>query len=123
MSIKNLVLVGADGNLGPTILRGLVEAGFKVTVFKRNSSKSPSNYATGVSVVKISDLFPVDELIPHLKDQDAIVVTTTGSQVEVQKRLAEAGAQAGVKRFIPADFGSCDSGMAKVQELVPLYKQ
>ncbi|KAF2148239.1 NAD(P)-binding protein [Myriangium duriaei CBS 260.36] len=123
MSIKNVVLVGADGKLGPSILQGLVAEGFKVTVFKRAGSKSPSDYPSSVSVVRIKDEFPVDELTKALQGQDAIVVTTAGSQVEVQKRLAEAGANAGVKRFIPADFGSCDSSMDKVQELVPLYIQ
>ncbi|GAM90678.1 hypothetical protein ANO11243_087230 [Dothideomycetidae sp. 11243] len=123
MAIKNVVLVGADGKLGPAILHALLDGGFKVTVFKRASSKSPSNYPDGVSVAKITDDFPVDELVKALHGQDAIVVTTAGSQVDVQLRLAEAGAKVGIQRFIPADFGSCDSSMAKVQELVPLYKQ
>lgn len=122
MSIKNVVLVGADGNLGPGVLNGLVGAGtFKITVFKRESSKSKSNYPDGVEVKLLSDDFPIDELIPALKDQDAIVSTVYGAQVDLQKRLADAAIKAGVKRFIPSDFGSCDSQSKRAMELAPIY--
>lgn len=36
-------------------------------------------------------------------------------------RIAAAAVNAGVKHFIPADFGSCDSDSPFAQELVPLY--
>lgn len=123
MAIHNVVLVGADGRLGPNILKGLLADGFKVTVFKRAGSKSPSNYPPEVSVVKIPDDFPVDHLKEALKGQDAVIVTTGGGEVQVQKNLADAAAHVGIQRFIPADFGSCDSSMRKTQDLVPLYKQ
>jgi hypothetical protein len=49
------------------------------------------------------------------------VVTIKGTQVDIQKRLADASVKAGVKRFIPADFGSCDSSSPHAQECVPLF--
>ncbi|KAG9555939.1 NAD(P)-binding protein, partial [Aureobasidium melanogenum] len=122
MSIKNVVLVGADGNLGPGVLNGLVGTGtLKITVFKRKSSKSKSNYPDGVEVKLLSDDFPMDELVPALKNQDAIVSTVYGAQVDLQKRLADAAIKAGVKRFIPSDFGSCDSQSKRAMELAPIY--
>lgn len=122
MSIKNIVLVGADGNLGPGVLNGLVGTGaFKVTVFKRKSSKSKSNYPDGVEVKLLSDDFSIDELVPALKNQDAIVSTVYGAQVDLQKRLADAAIKAGVKRFIPSDYGSCDSQSKRAMELAPIY--
>ncbi|THV70318.1 NmrA-like family protein [Aureobasidium pullulans] len=122
MSIKNVVLVGADGNLGPGVLDGLVSTGaFNVTVFKRKSSKSKSNYSEGVQVKLLSDDFPIDELVPALQNQDAIVSTVYGAQVDLQKRLADAAIKAGVKRFIPSDFGSCDSQSKRAMELAPIY--
>lgn len=122
MSIKNVVLVGADGNLGPGVLNGLVAAKtFTITVLKRQSSKSPSNYPPGVQVKHLSDSFPIEELVPVLKNQDAVISTVYGGQVELQKRLADAAVRAGVKRFIPSDFGSCDSQSERAMQLAPIY--
>ena len=123
MSIKKIALLGADGNLGPSVLHGLVAANFQVTVLKRESSKSPSNYPKGVHVAQVPDSFEVDDLTPILKGHEAVVVTIKGSESELQKRIADACVQAGVGHFIPADFGSCDSFSPLTGELVPLYKR
>lgn len=93
--ISKVALLGADGNLGPAIMRALVENGFNVTVLKRKSSKSPTSYPSQVS---ISDDFNVPELVEALKGMDAVVITVKGSQIDLQKRIAEAAVQAGVKR-------------------------
>lgn len=116
--IKNVVLLGADGKLGPTIYQHLVDNSFNVTVLKRQSSKSPSVYPNQAFV---SDAFTVSELVPILKGQDAMVVTIKGSETALQKCLADACIAAGVRRFIPADFGSVDSSSPLTQRLVPLY--
>ncbi|KAM0724251.1 hypothetical protein Q7P37_000133 [Cladosporium fusiforme] len=122
MSIKNVCLLGANGNVGPAVLDALVNDNFTVTVLKRSSSKSPENYPSGVKVEQVDDAFAVDDLVPIFKNQDAVVVTIKGTQVDIQKRLADAALKAGVKRFIPADFGSVDSASAHAQECVPLFK-
>jgi len=119
--IKNVVILGADGKLGPSVLDALVSANFNVTVLKRASSTSKSSYPSSVKEIRIADDFPAFELSEALKDQDAVVVTIPGSKTELQMRLAAAAVNAGVKRFIPADFGSCDSDSKNAQELVPLY--
>jgi hypothetical protein len=121
MSIKNVCLLGANGNVGPMVLHALVKDGFNVTVLKRASSKSSSDYPSGVKVAEVDDAFAVDDLVPIFKGQDAVVVTIKGTQVDIQKRLADASVKAGVKRFIPADFGSCDSSSPHAQECVPLF--
>ena len=122
-AIKYVTLLGADGRLGPAVLHGLLNARLKVTVLKRATSTSPSNYPVNVDVVKCPDEFAVDDLVRVLRGQDAIVITIMGSQVELQKRIADAAAKAGIKRLIPADFGSCDSSSQHAQELVPLFKK
>ena len=122
-AIKYVTLLGADGRLGPAVLHGLLNARLKVTVLKRATSTSPSNYPVNVDVVKCPDEFAVDDLVRVLRGQDAIVITIMGSQVELQKRIADAAAKAGIKRLIPADFGSCDSSSPHAQELVPLFKK
>jgi len=121
MAIQKVTLVGANGKLGPSILHSLLSAGtFTVTVLSRVSSKS--TYPPSVHVACVSDDLPDDELVQVLRGQDAIVVVFAGSNSDLQIRLADAAARAGVQRFIPADFGSCDSSSARALELVPLYR-
>ncbi|KAI7002776.1 NmrA-like family protein [Hortaea werneckii] len=99
--IKNVAILGADGKLGPAVLEALVSASFTVTVLKRESSKSSDeHYPPSVKVARVPD----------------------DLNTEVQKKLADAAVQAGVRRMIPADFGSCDSSTTEAQELVPLFK-
>jgi nucleoside-diphosphate-sugar epimerase len=121
MTIKKVVLAGANGKLGPAILHALLSAeAFTVTVLSRSSSIS--TYPAAVHVARVSDDFPQDELVHALRGQDALVVVFAGSNSDLQIRLADAAAQAGVRRFVPADFGSCDSSSARALELVPLYR-
>ena len=122
MAIRNIVLVGANGRLGPSILQALLSnSSFKVTVLSRQSSSS--TYPSSVKHAKVSDDFPVSEVSSALQSQDAVIVTTAGSNDVLQIRLADAAAQAGVQRFIPADFGSCDSAEgSRALKLMPLYR-
>ena len=120
MALTKIALIGANGTLGPSILSALLSAGiFTVTVLSRQSSKS--TYPPSVHVAHLPDDLPSESLLQVLRGQDALVVTFAGSESDLQIRLADAAAQAGVKRFIPADFGSCDSSSPMALELVPLY--
>jgi hypothetical protein len=121
MLIKNVAILGADGKLGPSVLNALLASKFAVTVMKRQSSKTQSNYPSSVKEVRIPDDFHVKELTRILQGQDAVVITTSGSLIDMQKSVALAAAKAGVQRFIPADFGSVDSESELARSLVPLY--
>ncbi|RDI79116.1 hypothetical protein Vi05172_g10934 [Venturia inaequalis] len=121
MTIKTVTLLGADGRLGPAVLKALVDSNFKVQVLKRASSTSPPNYPPGVTETKIPDDFPAPSLESALKNQDALIVTIPGTNTALQKKLADAAVKTGVARFIPADFGSVDSDSERAREWVPLY--
>ncbi|KAK6439962.1 hypothetical protein LTR95_003825 [Oleoguttula sp. CCFEE 5521] len=121
MAIKRVTLLGADGELGPAILAALLNSKFEVTVLKRANSSSPDDYPSHVKVAKVDEAFTVSDLTPMLRGQDALVITIKGTQVDLQKRLADAAVAAGVQRIIPADFGSCDSASPHAQQLVPLF--
>lgn len=123
MTIKNVLLLGADGALGPAVLDELVKAQYNVTVLKRSGSHSPDKYAPGVHIRRIADDFPHAQLVDVFSGQDAVVLTIKASQLDLQKRIARACVEARVQRLIPADFGSCDSSTHKAQELVPLFKR
>ncbi|MCJ1379236.1 hypothetical protein MMC17_002336 [Xylographa soralifera] len=121
MAIRNVALLGANGTLGPSILHALLVANvFVVTVLSRATSNS--TYPDSIHVTTISDDLPNEELVRILRGQDALVIAFAGSNSDLQIRLADAAAQAGVKRLIPADFGSCDSSSPRALDLVPLYR-
>ncbi|KAK0945841.1 hypothetical protein LTR29_002698 [Friedmanniomyces endolithicus] len=121
--IKNVALLGADGQLGSAILHALLSANYTVTVLKRHSSKSPDSYPAPVTVNRFPDDLEPHALASALQGQHALIASIKGSQTAIQQRLAEACLISNVQRFIPADFGSCDSSTALTQELVPLYKR
>lgn len=121
MAVKNVALIGAKGRLGPSILNALIRSrSFNITVISRKASKS--QYPDSVQVRYIFDDPTHAELLKVFQGQDAVIVTFAGSNSDLQIRLADAAAESGVKRFIPADFGSCDSSSPRALELVPLYK-
>ena len=121
MTLTNVVLVGANGTLGPSILHALLSANaFNVTVLSRSSSKS--TYPNSVQIVHVSDHPTTKELAQIFRGQDAVITAFAGSNDDLQIQYADAAAQVDVKRFIPADFGSCDSSSPRALELVPLYR-
>ncbi|KAK7736632.1 hypothetical protein SLS53_006835 [Cytospora paraplurivora] len=122
MSIVKVALLGATGNLGAPILNALIGEGiFEVTVFQRASSKSKPAHLDKINVVTVSDSLRVDELTEKLRGQDAVVVCYRPKDASDQIKIGQAAAAAGVKRLIPADFGSCDSSGQRERELVKLF--
>lgn len=121
MSFKNIILFGAGGStIGPHILQALVEDGsFNVTVLARASSKTV--LPDSVNVARISDDFPHHDLIEALKNQDVLIATTGLAAHHIQYKLIDAAIEAGVKRFIPSEWGM-DNGDQKIVDLCPVFK-
>ncbi|KAH0493359.1 hypothetical protein TgHK011_000033 [Trichoderma gracile] len=114
--IKNVAIAGASGNIGPHVLKALLEANFNVTVLTR--SQASNDYGAEVKVVE-ADFNSVDSLTAALENQDAVISTIGKSGLEQQTLLIDAAAAAGVYRFIPSEFGSCTTS-PKVADL-PFY--
>ena len=121
MSIKTVALIGGTGTLGRPLLQALQSSPFTLKVLNRASSKSTY---PNTSVITVPDDLNVAEVTTLFKDHaiDAVVIAFEGHHVEAAKRLVEAAFNAGVKRVIPPDFGSCDSADAKTNEILPLMK-
>ncbi|KAI0123779.1 hypothetical protein BJ170DRAFT_94808 [Xylariales sp. AK1849] len=114
--IQSVAIAGASGNLGRHVLKALVDANFQVTVLTR--SKKPEAYDARVKVVEV-DFTSVKSLIAALKGIDALVSTVGHTAMEVQPVLIDAAIAAGVKRFIPSEYGSVTTS-PKVEAL-PVY--
>lgn len=108
-AVHTVALAGATGNLGPSILKELLRAGFKVTILTRQDSQSASSLPSleGLSIKEVDYASP-DSLASALGGIDAVVSTMGSRAVPEQKTLIEAAVSAGVRRFVPSEFG-CDT--------------
>ncbi|KXH47601.1 hypothetical protein CNYM01_09452 [Colletotrichum nymphaeae SA-01] len=102
---KTVALAGASGNLGLRILESLLDAGFEVTVLIRRES-TRIDYPVKARVVEV-DFDSSESLQNTLGGIDA-VVSAVGKQngLQSQFKLIDAAIAAGVKRFIPSEFGA-----------------
>ncbi|KAJ6060226.1 hypothetical protein N7499_012262 [Penicillium canescens] len=104
MALRNIVLAGVSGNLGPAILSAVSSSpSINVTVFTRPGS-SPT-VPSGVKTVEVN-YDSVEDLTKNLNGQDAIVSTIPPTSATAQTNLIHAAVAAGVKRFLPSEFGS-----------------
>ncbi|OBR12537.1 NmrA-like family protein [Colletotrichum higginsianum IMI 349063] len=102
-TFKNVALLG-KGYLGSAILKELVEGGFNVTVLGRSES-TKDGLPDGVGF-KVVDFASIDSLTPALQGQDAVVSTVSKAGLLTQPVAIDACIKAGVKRYIPSDWGS-----------------
>lgn len=92
-------------NLGSFVVNALkADGAFNVTVLSRKSSSgaAPEN----VRMVKVDDTYPQNELEQAFEGQDAVVMTTSFHVYGQEGKFIDAAVKAGVRRFIPSDFGS-----------------
>ncbi|KAH8175153.1 nmrA-like family protein [Sarocladium implicatum] len=122
-SLKSVCLVGANGNVGAPILEALLDAGtFEVSVLRRKGSSSSTSHSN-IKDISVSPVLPLEELTEALRGQDVVIASFPLSDVNQHLRLVEAAFRAGVKRFVPADFGSCDASSPWAQESLELYRK
>lgn len=68
----------------------------------------------------MDDDYPIHQLVEAFQGQDALVSTLPGRPHTVHLRMIDAAIQAGVKRFIPTEYGN--NTCAAAAELVTLYE-
>jgi len=108
MTFKNIVVLGATGNLGPHVVNVLLATKeYTVTVVtskKAHDATKSDHVAKGAHIRHghFNDL----STFSHIFANQDVVVSLVGRAVwDKQSQLADIAAQAGVKRFIPSDFG------------------
>ncbi|KAF1939169.1 isoflavone reductase family protein [Clathrospora elynae] len=119
MSIKNVIIIGAGGNLGPSILDAfLKESSFNTTILSRQGSKS--TFPSGVKVIH-ADYDSIDSLKDAFQGQDAVISIVGGAALGDQNKLIDAAIAAGVKRFVPSEFG-CNTPDKRIRNIVPVFE-
>ncbi|KAK7549467.1 hypothetical protein IWX49DRAFT_500715 [Phyllosticta citricarpa] len=113
--IKNVVLVGASGNLGPVVLKEFLDSPLNVTVLTRTGSKAtfPPNVKT------VQSEYTHDALASVFKSASADAIVSMVGDPAVQTPLIDAAITAGVKRFVPSEFG-CNTSDPNVTATVPI---
>jgi uncharacterized protein YbjT (DUF2867 family) len=114
-SIKNVIVIGASGSVGPHIVSSLLENGFAVSVLTRLTSSA--TFPSSVTVHRTD--YSKTSLVEAFKGQDAVVSTIASYSTHQQVDIIDAAVTAGVKRFIPSEYG-VDTSLPQIAELLPL---
>ncbi|KAL5514229.1 hypothetical protein ACEPAG_2317 [Sanghuangporus baumii] len=123
MAKQSVLIIGATGATGSSIVNGLLENGnFVVIAGTRPSSASKPQAealkSRGVEI-RIIDLenWTVDQIAESLKGVDTVISTILYTEILRQKLLADACKKAGVKRFVPDDWGTaCVRGVRQLYD-------
>jgi uncharacterized protein YbjT (DUF2867 family) len=105
MSPIKVALAGATGNLGVSVLEALLGANFCVTILSRihgNSSKLALH--PNLTIMEV-DFESTQSLIAALQGAEVVISCLATLAIGSQTPLIDASVAAGVRRFIPAEFG------------------
>lgn len=119
--IKKVLIIGASGNMGPAILKAVHEhPAFDVSVLSRKGSKS--RFPSDIPVISVDGAFADEnDLVEAFTGQDAVIDLAPLTLIDQHLRCVDAAVKAGVKRFIPSEFGS-NTADPRIQEAMsPIF--
>jgi nucleoside-diphosphate-sugar epimerase len=100
---KNVLIIGAGGSLGAPVLGAFAaRPEYNLTILTRHDSSA--TFPPGLPVVR-ANYVSLNSLVSAFKGQDAIVSLIGGHALSSQNFFIDAAIRAGVKRFIPSEFG------------------
>jgi uncharacterized protein YbjT (DUF2867 family) len=103
------LIVGATGHLGQEMVKACAAAGNAIHALVRPETKKDAKKMKGLAAAKATlhegDLKRYDSLLAACKAVDTVVSTIGGMQIGDELSLIKAVKEAGVKRFIPSDYG------------------
>jgi len=113
MPYKNIAVVGS-GTIGGPIAKALLAEGANVIVISRAGSTSVKDLPSEIKVVSVS-LTDVPALAATLKEHNIEVVVSTVAHEALphQQLLGDAAKEAGVKLFLPSEFGYSTIGLTE----------
>ena len=118
--LKNVLIIGAGGRVGSHIVAALDgNPRFTLSVLSREGSKS--TFPSHAKVFTTPESYPEDVLVAAFKGQDAVVDLAPLTAVDQQKHCIDAAVKAGVKRYIPSEFGS-NLEVPEIAAAVPVFK-
>lgn len=119
---KNIVIIGASGSIGSIILEAFLNTpSVTITILQRASSLK-TTFPSSVRVVTIPDDYPHDSLVAAFTDQDAVINCVTTLALGTQLRIISAAAEAGVRRYVPSEYGLNNNNPA-ARALCPVFRE
>ncbi|KAI0845643.1 NAD(P)-binding protein [Daldinia vernicosa] len=105
MPSSRVALAGATGNIGTPVLEALLSSDFNVTALSRIGGNSSKLKPHPNLTIKEVDFSSVESLTPALVGVQVVVSCVATLAMGDQDPPIDAAAAAGVRRFIPAEFG------------------
>ena len=103
------LIVGATGHLGQEMVKACAAAGNEIHALVRPETRKDAKKMKGLEAARATlhegDLKRYDSLLAACKAVDTVVSTIGGTEIGDEPTLIKAVKEAGVKRFIPSDFG------------------
>ncbi|KAH8116637.1 NAD-binding protein [Phellopilus nigrolimitatus] len=123
MSKSTVLILGATGNTGSSIVNALLESSsFNVIAAIRPSSASKptveelKSRGVEIRIVDLEHASP-DQLAEALRGVETVISTIIYYEIHLQRPLIDASKKAGVKRFIPCDWGTaCVPGVREMYD-------
>jgi hypothetical protein len=120
--LRKVLVVGAGGtNIGHHIAVALShDSSFELSILSRAGSKS--TYSSNAKVVTIPANPTHEDYVQALRGQDAIVSGLGFDGKPTEKALIDAAVEAGVRRFLPSEYG-VDNTNPAASGLSPVFKR
>ncbi|CAG9986874.1 unnamed protein product [Clonostachys byssicola] len=102
--LKNVVLIGASGNLGVNIQDHFLsqkDSPLHVSVLTRKDSEA--KFRTGLNIIATDYSF--ESLVKSLRGQDVVIMLLPPESTVDHETVIDAAVKAGVKRFFPSEYG------------------
>lgn len=121
--IKTVLVLGATGNTAPTIIHALATHPSNFTVHATTRSKSKVALLPGSEEVTIheTDYSPAS-LSSIFNGIDAIVSPLPATLASRQREFIDLAIAAGVRRFLPSEFG-VDSAHPNIKNVLPIVSK
>jgi len=113
MAFSSVFIAGPTGQLGKPVTEAFLNKKIQVKILSRPENKDQRkatdihNFQEKGAIVVEASLDDIESLKTALQGVDVVVSTLSGAGIEPQLNLVRAAAAAGVKRFVPSEFG-CD---------------
>ncbi|KAH7102517.1 NAD(P)-binding protein [Auriculariales sp. MPI-PUGE-AT-0066] len=100
LTFSSFAVAGGAGSLGAFITSELLAQGAKVTVLSSKSADVPAG-----ATLAIVDYANKDSLVAAIKGAEVVISAVSGPGMAHQPLLVQAAKEAGVKHFVPSEFG------------------
>ncbi|ELR66921.1 Isoflavone reductase [Photobacterium marinum] len=113
---QTVAVIGATGQVGTPLTKNLLLLGHDVLVLTRslNSEKISEFQALGARMVEVKDMMDVDLMATTLAGVETLICAVPGSKyivTQAEPLWLDAAVKAGVKRFVPTEFGAHTRGL------------